>query len=75
MKNTKPTPEPTAAASLEAEHVAIETFLVGLIEQAEKDAEACVDLQAKTTATEWANLDAALDRWLAARAKAVNKAA
>ena len=75
MKNTNPTPSQIAAASLEAQQVAIETFLAGLIEQAEKDAEICVTSHAEMTAAELAELDAALDRWLAARANTDSKAA
>ncbi|MCX8511222.1 MAG: hypothetical protein ORN83_05635, partial [Chthoniobacteraceae bacterium] len=75
MKNTKPTPPPTATLFSEADHVALETFLAGLIEQAEEAAETCVALHDQMTAAEWAELDAALDQWLEARAKADSKAA
>ena len=73
MKNTDPTPEEIVTASPEAQQVAIETFLAGLIEQAEAAAEACVTSQPKMTAAEWAELDGALDRWLEARAMADRK--
>ena len=68
MKNTKPTPPPTATLFSEADHVALETFLAGLIEQAEKAAETGVASHDQMTAAEWAELDASLDHWLEARA-------
>ena len=68
MKNTNSTPTSTAALFSEADHVALETFLAGLIEQAEKAAENSVDLHDQMTSAEWAELDAALDHWLEARA-------
>ena len=75
MKNTNSTPPSTAALFSEADHVALETFLAGLIEQAEKAAETSVALHDQMTSAEWAELDAALDHWLEARAKADSKAA